>query len=336
MTTLLPEARDAAGRAEAFEPAWWLRNPHAQTLWASVCRRAPQPALVRERFELPDGDFIDLDWSTPVSHECALIVILHGLEGSSRSAYVRTLIQHLQVTGMQALAVHFRGCSGAPNRLDRSYHSGDTGDLDVLVRWLRGRWPHRALGVVGYSLGGNVLLKWLGEQGDAAAVDAAVAVSVPMELALCAERMEIGFSRLYCWRLLAGLKRKMLRKFRCRDAPPLDLGRVRKARGFREFDDAATAPLHGFASADDYYRRSSSRAYLARIRRPALILHAADDPFMTPGVLPRADELTPQLTLEISSHGGHVGFVSGIGPLGLVPHYWLERRIGAYLQHHLS
>jgi len=313
-----------------------LRNAHAQTLWASLCRRSPQPRLLRQRLELPDGDFLDLDWTGAPSHAQPLVVVLHGLEGSARSAYVRALAHHLQGLGMQCLVLHFRGCSGVPNRLLRSYHSGETGDLDLLMRWLRQYWPRRPLAVVGYSLGGNVLLKWLGEQGTAASVDAAVAVSVPMDLAACAARMDRGLSRIYRWRLVRGLERKVLRKFRDRDGP-LDLALVRRARGFREFDDAVTAPLHGFDGAADYYRRSSSREYLHGIRRPTLVLHAADDPFMTPDVLPRPGaRIPPQLTLEVSARGGHVGFVSGTGPLGLIPRYWLECRIGAYLRQALA
>jgi predicted alpha/beta-fold hydrolase len=313
-----------------------LRNAHAQTLWGSLCRLAPHPVLRRQRLELPDGDFLDLDWGDAAKPEQPLVLVLHGLEGSARSPYVRALAWHLEGIGMQALIVHFRGCSGVPNRLMRSYHSGETGDLDLLMRWLRRRWPHRAIGVVGYSLGGNVLLKWLGEHGTAARVEAAVAVSVPMDLAVCAERMQSGMSRLYCWRLVRSLKAKVLRKFRDRSGP-LDLARVRRARGFREFDDAVTAPLHGFTSAEDYYRRSSSCAWLAGIRRPTLILHAADDPFMTPAVLPPAgDTLPAELTLELSAHGGHVGFVASRGPLGLLPGYWLEARIGAFLRQQLA
>jgi hypothetical protein len=313
-----------------------LRNAHAQTLWASLCRRAPRPVLRRQRLELPDGDFLDLDWGDAASAVQPLVLVLHGLEGSARSPYVRALAQHLQGLGMQALIVHFRGCSGVPNRLARSYHSGETGDLDLLVRWLRHCWPRRAIGVVGYSLGGNVLLKWLGEHGAAARVEAAVAVSVPMDLAVCADRMQCGLSRVYCWRLVRSLKRKVVEKFRSRSGP-LDLARVRRARGFREFDDAVTAPLHGFTGAHDYYRRSSSRAWLTGIRRPTLIVHAVDDPFMTPAVLPPdRDALPAELRLELSAQGGHVGFIASRGPLGLLPGYWLEARIGGFLREHLT
>ena len=228
--------------------------------------------------------------------------------------------------------MHFRGCSGQVNRLPRTFHSGETGDLDLIVRWLRQHWPHRPLAVVGYSLGGNVLLKWLSERGDHADVAAAVAVSVPMDLGICADRMERGFSRLYLRLLVGSLRRKVLAKYRQRPAAaPIDLERVRRARGFREFDDLVTAPLHGFLDAQDYYRRSSSKGLLGGIRRPTLIIHARDDPFMTPGVLPSPATLPPQVHLEVSTHGGHVGFVAGCGLMGLRPDYWLDRRIAGFL-----
>lgn len=236
---------------------------------------------------------------------------------------------------MQAVVMHFRGCSGEPNRLSRTYHSGETEDLDCVVRWLRLHWPDRARGVVGYSLGGNVLLKWLGERGRDAPVAAAVAVSVPMDLAACAARMERGFSRLYRHQLVGSLRRKVLEKYAQRPGT-LDLERVRRAQGFREFDTLVTAPLHGFTDADDYYRRCSSRDFVARIRRPTLILHALDDPFMIPGVLPDTSSLPAQVTLEVSRHGGHVGFVEGTGPLGLRPGYWLERRVPAFITRQLA
>jgi len=316
---------------EAFRPAWWLPGPHAQTLWASLCRPLPRPRLERQRLELPDGDFLDLDWSAPRAPAAPLLLVLHGLEGSARSAHVRGLVHAATRRGMQALVVHFRGCGGRSNRLARSYHSGETGDLDLVVRRLRERWPQRALAVAGFSLGGNVLLKWLGEHGRTAPVDAAAAVCVPMDLAVCAARMEQGFSRLYLWWLVRALKRKVLAKHGRRPGE-LDLARVRRARGFREFDDLVTAPLHGFRDAGEYYRLASSRPYLAAIRRPTLIVQARDDPFMTAQVLPDAASLPPQVELAAPAHGGHVGFVAGRGPLGLRPRYWLEQRLLDFLE----
>jgi predicted alpha/beta-fold hydrolase len=313
----------------AFTPAWWLPGGHLQTLWPNLARRRPRVELRRSRWELPDGDFLDLDWT--LGDGIATVLVLHGLEGSSGSHYARGLARALSQRGYRVAIMHFRGCTGEPNRLDRSYHSGETGDIDLVVRRLRRENPDGALAAVGYSLGGNVLLKWLGELGADAPVSAAVAVSVPFELASAADRLACGLSRVYQSKLLGSLRRKTLRKF-ARRPSPLDPDRVARLRTFREFDDYVTAPLHGFADADDYYARCSSRSFLKSIRTPTLILHALDDPFMTPEVVPSAAELSPQVTLEIAPHGGHVGFVSG-PPWH--PVYWLEERIPAFLDSHL-
>ena len=310
----------------AFAPPWWLASPHLQTLWASTVRRRPNLILRRERVELTDGDFVDLDWST--GKDGPIILVLHGLEGSSRSRYAMGLAQAVERLGWRCAILNFRGCSGPPNRLERSYHSGDTGDLAEVVARLRDREPHGSLFVVGYSLGGNVLLKWLGESAASGAVDAAVAVSVPFELDQVADRLERGFSQLYKWRLLRDLREKLVTKYRRRDCP-LDLDRALRERSFRGFDDAVTAPLHGFNGVDDYYARASCRQYRATIAVATLILHAVDDPFMTASVIPHPRELSALTEIEICDHGGHVGFVQGSAPWSLS--YWLEARIPRFL-----
>lgn len=312
-------------RTAAFQPAWWLRNRHAQTLWASVIRRGPDIRLRRERLELPDGDFLDLDWA---GEQGPIVLVLHGLEGSSRSRYARGLLCAIRARGWRGVLMHFRGCSGMPNRLDRGYHSGETGDLAAVVATLRAREPDTPICAVGYSLGGNVLLKWLGESGAANPLAAAVAVSVPFQLDDAARTLEHGFARVYQWSLLRRMRRSLRRKFR-RRASPIELEGLRALRTFRAFDDYVTAPLHGFAGVDDYYQRSSSRQYLGGIAIPTLILHARDDAFMTRAAIPQAQELSASVTLELSSYGGHVGFVSGACPWR--PSYWLEQRIPAHL-----
>lgn len=305
-----------------FRPLWWLRNPHLQTLWPVFLRRRPLLDLRRERLELPDGDFLDLAWHDA---EGPLVLVLHGLEGSLRSHYASAIMASLAAAGYHAVFMHFRGCSGEPNRLDRAYHSGDTEDVAAVAEHAARAAGKALCGAVGYSLGGNVLLKWLGEQGDAAPPVTAVAVSVPFRLADGARRMSRGVSRIYERHLVGRLRASYWRKFRRRRSP-LDVD-IDSIDGFWAFDDKVTAPLHGFRDVHDYYRRSSSRQYLAAIRRPTLILHAADDPFMFPDTPPTEAELSPAVTLELARQGGHVGFVGG----RLLPDHWLERRIVRHL-----
>ena len=313
-----------------FKAAWWCRGPHRQTLWPSLIRRKPQVALKRERLGLPDGDFIDLDWTSNTSGP--IVVVLHGLEGSSNSGYVRGLLKAIALCGWRGVVMHFRGCSGEPNRLARSYHSGDTGDLAYLIQLLHQRAPHTPLAVVGYSLGGNVLLKWLGEVGKQAPLQAAVAVSVPFLLHHAAARLEKGLSRIYQWSLLRRMCRAVSEK-RQKINLPITIDDLSAPRNFRDFDEHITAPLHGFNGADDYYAASSSRRYLKQIAVPTLIVHARDDPFMTEAVIPGPDELSETVELELYPHGGHVGFVSGAWPWRA--RYWLEERIPDYLAKYL-
>jgi predicted alpha/beta-fold hydrolase len=314
-----------------FKPAWWCRGPHLQTLWPVLFRRRARPAMRRERLELPDGDFLDLDW-TGDGHG-PIVILLHGLEGNSRSHYARGMLQALPGAGMRAVLMHFRGCSGEPNRLARAYHSGDTGDLDFVAATLRQREPQTPLMAVGYSLGGNVLLKWLGERGAQAGLRCAVAVSVPLLLHESTAHMNRGFSRFYQWWLVRHLKRSYVRKNR-RHPGQLPLREVRRLRSFYDFDDRITAPLHGYTGAMHYYNVASSRQYLAGIRIPTLMLQAADDPFMPESVIPPVEELSPSIQLEVHRHGGHVGFVAGNLPWR--PRYWLEQRIPGWLRQQLA
>ena len=309
-----------------FAPAPWLPGPHLPTIWASACRRPPAIALEFERVELADGDFVDLAW-TP-AHAGPCVLVLHGLEGSHHSTYARAILAALAAHGYRGVLMQFRGCSGEPNRLARSYHSGDTGDVAEVAALIAARHGRAPFAALGYSVGGNVLLKWLGERGADHPLITAVAVSVPFDLAACASRLDQGASRLYQWRLLRSMQAKFAAKFRLRPAP-LAVQDVSGLSTFWRFDDAVTAPLHGFRDAVDYYTRSSSRAFLGRIAIPTLILHAEDDPFVPASAIPTALELAPPVTLELAPHGGHVGFVAGRVP-GRA-HYWLESRIIAHL-----
>ena len=317
--------------APPFEPAWWLPGPHLPTLWAALARRRPSVTLVRERLELADGDFLDLRWCG--SESGPLVLLLHGLEGSSRSKYATALAGLIDRVGWGGVVMQFRGCSGEPNRLDRSYHSGDTGDLKAVLAHLRQRFPRRQIFAAGYSLGGNVLLKQLGEIGSDSDIAAAAAVSVPFDLAAGAERLNEGLSRLYQYHLIRSLKRKVREKFAHRSAP-IDLSDLDRCNDFWSFDDRITAPLHGFRNAEDYYRQSSCRQFLGSIQTPTLVLHAADDPFLTRSAIPGKDELSATTTLQLTHCGGHVGFVAGRNPLK--PEYWIDARLMAWFATHVN
>jgi predicted alpha/beta-fold hydrolase len=327
-------------RRSRFEPAWWLPGPHLQTLWQPLLRRSPRLAVARERLETPDGDFIDLDWFGPAGRPT--VILLHGLTGSSRSPYIQGMQAALARQGFRSAAVNFRGCSGEPNRTARAYHSGETGDLDHVYRVLSGRHPDTPLAAAGYSLGGNVLLKWLGERGGAVGLFAAAAVSVPLLLDRCASRMDRGWSRIYRDRLVHELKEYIACKQRHLEAAgqPLeaaklrDLGNLAEVRSFWEYDDRVVARLYGFRDVHDYYGQSSARQYLRGISLPTLIVQARDDPFMTPDVLPEEAELSDFVHLEVSERGGHVGFVGGPHPAR--PHYWLEERIPGFFLEQLG
>jgi predicted alpha/beta-fold hydrolase len=310
----------------SFRPAWWCRGRHLQTLFPSLLRRRALPPLRRQRIELPDGDFLDIDWTALPGRHCVLV--LHGLEGSLESHYSGGLLKCLAQHGYRAGLMYFRGCSGSPNRLPRAYHSGETGDLDFVIRRLLESQAGLSVAVVGFSLGGNVLLKWLGEQGDAAPVSTAIAISVPFDLDSAAQQLQHGLSRIYRNHLLAKLRQSVIAKS-ATHPPPVPLHRLRMLNSFHDFDDAVTAPLNGFRDVHDYYRQSSSRQYLRYIRVPTLILQARDDPFLPASALPQEHELSKQVTLELSAHGGHAGFVAGNNPVR--PVYWLERRIAAHL-----
>jgi hypothetical protein len=229
--------------------------------------------------------------------------------------------------------MHFRGCSGEPNRLDGSYHSGHTEDIRFLVEMLRNRFPDTPICTIGYSLGGNALLKYLGEAGSRTPVTACVAVSVPYILHDSAARLSNGLSRLYQHRLLRSLRNKVRIKFRDKP-PPFPLNRLKELNTFHKFDDLITSPLHGFNGADDYYSRSSSRQYLSGIRVPTLLIHSKDDPFMTPVAIPGKEELSDSVILELTDRGGHVGFVGGIVPWKA--EYWLEKKIVEFIESNLS
>jgi len=314
-------ARAGDQRFPAFQPPWWLRNPHIQTLWPHLLRRPPRLELRTETLELADGDFLQLVWGE--SARGPVVILLHGLGGCAGSGYILGMLARLRRHGYQGVVMQFRGAAGVPNRLQRFFHAGETGDLQQTVEHVAKRLPGRPRAVVGFSMGGIITLNWLAEHGHGAAVTTAVTVSTPVQLEACALHLDQGLSRLYQWDIVRGLKRMLAAK-----APP-DMDQVRRIRRLWDFDDQFTAPLHGFGDARTYYRRCSPAARLGDIRIPTLMLQAADDPFIPARSLPAADAYPELVTMELHAHGGHVGFVTGTSPSR--PRYWLEDRIMAQL-----
>jgi predicted alpha/beta-fold hydrolase len=307
---------------------FWLPGSHLQTIYP-LLRKPALPRLRRERIDTPDGDFIDLDWLTGAPANAPLVVLFHGLEGSSRSHYARSLMQAAQARGWQAVMPHFRGCSGTPNRLARAYHSGDSEEIDWILALLAKRCSTVPRYAIGVSLGGNALLKWLGERGDTAGdiLLAAAAVCPPLDLTVSGAALGHGFNLVYTRHFLNTLKPKALAKVE-RHPGLFDPQRLIRAQTLRAFDDAYTAPAHGFRDVDDYWQRASSRPWLRHIRLRTLLLTAANDPFVPAAALPSADDLAPNLSHEHLPDGGHGGFVSGRWPGHLD---WLPNRLLDFL-----
>ncbi len=335
----IADARWPAPAAHAAHPAgeagpgpgpyrapWWLPGGNAQTIYASLFTRVARPAVRRERWDSPDGDFVDVD-RIDGPRRAPLLVLFHGLEGGTPSHYARALLAAARDRGWHAALPHFRGCSGEVNRLPRAYHSGDSDEIDWILRRLvaESGAPVYAAGV---SLGGNALLKWLGERGAAAGsvVRAAAAVSAPVDLTAAGDALGRGFNMLYTKNFLVTMKRTGAVKL-ARFPGLFDGPRVARSRTLREFDDLVTAPLHGFRDVADYWSRASAKPWLAHIRVPTLMVNARNDPFLPAANLPRADEVSPQVTLEFPETGGHVGFVHGRFP---GRYDWLPRRIASF------
>jgi len=308
---LKPAADSEAG---SYTAPWWLPGGHLQTVFAALAP-APRISYRRERWDTPDGDFIDLDWAG--SGNGPLIALFHGLEGSSASPYARAIAALALERGWRCVVPHFRGCSGELNRLPRAYHSGDSAEIGWILRRLEARHA------VGISLGGNALLKLLGEQGAGSDLAKAVAISAPLDLAAAGRSLDRGLSReIYTRMFLKTLKRKTFEKIKGKIIS-VDAQRVGHARTFWEFDDSVTAPLHGFLGADDYWARSSSGPWLGRIRVPTLVLNARNDPFRSQAALDALAETPPNVVLEFPRTGGHAGFPGR--------NRWLARRVFEFL-----
>jgi uncharacterized protein len=325
-------------QVEPFHPASGLGNAHAQTLLATQLARGRGIAFQRVRIDTPDGDFLDLDLpqltGIQLRPAAPVVLFLHGLEGNARRPYALELYRQLAQRGIRAVGMNYRSCSGEPNRTARSYHAGATDDVALVHGWLDERYPGAAKGMVGASLGGNMLLKYLGERSGELAIRlrAAAAISPPFDLKLGGEHMEQGLSQRYVAHFLASIKAKLQAKA-VLVAPYIDLERALAAQTLREIDEAMTAPLHGFANADDYYQHSSSRRYLPGVQVPTLILRAKDDPLIPTGDIPYdLFEYNRALLAGITERGGHVGWIEG-WPLSY--RFWAQRQAAAFLASYL-
>lgn len=314
---------------EPFVPIKGLRGPHAQTVAAALIRLPKEPALRRERWETPDGDFVDLDF-VEAPKDAPHVLVLHGLEGSSRAGYVLQTLHAIVRRGFGAVALNFRSCSGEPNRFMRSYNSGDISDALFVSKRLRETGVTGPLFGVGYSLGGSVLLNLLARTGEDCPLEGGAAVSVPFDLGVCARMMDeaSGWTGFYRWRFLRTLKKKSIAKCQVMEHH-LDPARIKQAKGIEEFDDAVTAPLYGYDSAKHYYADCSSGPRLKDIRRPTLIITAMDDPLAPASMLPKDADQNPSLSIVRTERGGHVGFMTG-SPLR--PTFWAEEQAIAFLE----
>jgi predicted alpha/beta-fold hydrolase len=321
----------ASPECREYRSPAWLPGRHVQTLYPYFFLRPRPPSYRRERIGTPDGDFIDFDWLEPPASppSAPVVALFHGLEGSSHSHYAASILQAARSRGWRGVVPHWRGCSGEPNRLLRAYHSGDYPELDWMLGAIRGRIGSAPLYAIGVSLGGSVLLNWLGRGGarSSAGLRGAASVSAPIDLVASGYALDRGLNRMYARNFLRTLVPKALAKGR-RFPGRIDAAALRRVRTLREFDDVVTAPLHGFRDSLDYWTRSSSKPHLAKIELPTLVLNARNDPFVPGHTLPEPGEVNDAVLLERPAEGGHVGFASGSIPGGLG---WLTQRLLDFL-----
>jgi predicted alpha/beta-fold hydrolase len=314
-----------------YSPAWWIPGGHLQTLWGKLFRRQVPAPTVLERWDTPDGDFLELH-RLAANRDAPRVLLLHGLEGTIRSHYAQGLLNEAARRGWGADLLIFRSCGSELNRTRRFYHSGETSDVSLVVDRIVDEFPAAPLALAGVSLGGNVLLKFLGEHMDKlpAQLRAAAAISVPFDLGRSSKRIDHGFSRFYQRFFLSSLRRKAQEKaLRFPDLAPQS--KIAGLRTLEDFDNLITGPLHGFRDAQDYYARSSSLPYLKSIRLSTLLLSAVDDPMLPPEVLDEVREAAtenPALELDFVEKGGHAGFITGSVPWR--PFYYAEYRVGEF------
>lgn len=322
-----------------FNPAWWMRNRHLQTIlprfYPAKCDFSP----VEHEFELSDGDFVEITWTedpNKISTKRPIVLVLHGLEGSFDSFYAKRMMNKMHQQGWVGVLMHFRGCGKKPNRKAQTYHSGQTADVTEFVQHLKQQYPDHPLFAVGFSLGGNVLAKYLGEKQQSG-LEGAVVISAPLDLSICAKAIGSGFSKVYQKYLVDRLKNSTHDKIDfLQGAEPIPLSKqvLDAIKTLPEFDQLLTAPVNGFDSAEDYYQRCSGNQFLKSIQTPTLIIHSKDDPFMTKAVIPSQDMMSTAVQFELSERGGHVGFLSGWNPFN--PEFWLETRSSQFIQMRLS
>ena len=297
----------------AFTAPWWAKNRHVQTIYGRYFGEHPTIAFESERVELDDGDFIDLAWA-PKPTECqGLVILFHGLEGSKDSHYIKHAV-HVLSQQYHCVVMHFRGCSGVANRTSRAYHSGETSDPKVIIQLLQLRYPDQPIYALGFSLGGNMLCKLNAEYADQNPLSGSVVVSAPLRLDACAQAINQGFAKVYERRLLRSMQANLKQKMQTMDYMEkvrVEAHEVEQLTSFELFDENVTAPLHGFAGAQDYYAKCSGLRFLHAIEKPTLVIHAQDDPFMNADVIPKAHQLSASVAYEMSQNGGHVGFFTG-------------------------
>ena len=318
--------------SQEFKPNFFLKNRHIQTVYSSLFRKSQEIDYEIEKFTLSDGDFLECYWYKGAQEDSTqpIVILFHGLAGNYKSPYIQGAVLELAKSGFDTVIMHFRGCTGNDNLLARSYHSGETGDALEFAQALQLRYPQRALYAVGYSLGANMLLKLLGETGNLSPFSKCVAVSPPMDLKECADRINEGVSRYYQHRLVKELNTALQKKYKRHDMQKLiGLKRedIQKIKTFWEFDDAYTSVIHGFGNAKNYYEKCSSKQFLKNIVTPTLLIHAKDDPFMSEKVIPKPQELSSSIEFMLCENGGHVGFIAGSL---FKPVFWLEKRIRDY------
>jgi predicted alpha/beta-fold hydrolase len=305
---------------------WWLPGGHLQTTYARHLASRTRISYRRERWQTADGDFLELDWLDAPEPLSNLVVLFHGLEGCSQSHYAISLMDALRQRGWNGVVPHFRGCGAERNFLPRSYHAGDSEEIDWILRRLKRQAPARPIYVVAISLGANMLIKWLGEQEEAALsiIEKAVAVSAPLDLQAAARELDFGIKKMiYTRHFLHSMRPKVIAKIAAHDLA-IDARAVRACATFRAIDNLYTAPVHGFKDADEYWSRSSSKPWLQSCRVPMLLINAQNDPFLPASALPSQDQVSPHVLLEFPESGGHVGFVSGRFPGNIG---WLPRRV---------